>query len=105
MSKTVTVNLRDLKALVKLLFACSVESSAQRMIRKKQPKDREAVVKQYLEALVEMMPAAREKQRTYFHELLSSLRSGSDVPLALANFVAREAKSSAGTRTKVRRSQ
>jgi hypothetical protein len=103
MSKTVVVGLKDLRWLVKLLLAYSIESRAQGLVRKEQSKEYAESVRLYLAEVRKMVPSAREQQSKHFDELLSSLRSGSDVRLALANFVAREAKSPSGTGAKVRR--
>jgi hypothetical protein len=100
--KDVTIPLKDLRALVKLLFDSSVESNAQRLVRKKQPSEKKPVVNQYLLAVVEMMPDAKKRQKIRFAELLASLRSGQDVPASLTSFLSRETTSSTGTQTKVR---
>ena len=102
MGKEVTIPLKDLRELVKLLLVCSIESRAQRLVRKKQPKEKTPVVRQYLLAVAEMIPDARKYQKARFSELLSSLRSGQDVPPALASFLAHEAKSPSGTGTRAR---
>ncbi len=102
MGKEVTIPLKDLRTLVKLLFLYSVDNRAQRLVRKKQPEEKAPIVKQYLLAVAEMMPAARKRQRARYGELLASLRSGQDVPLVLATFLAREAKTSADAETKAR---
>jgi hypothetical protein len=103
MGKEVTIPLKDLRSLVKLLYGCSVGIQAQRLVRRKQPKAKDAIVKQYLLAVAEMVPDAKKREKARFGELLASLRSGQDVPVALASFLIREDTKSSGSRTKVRR--
>jgi len=103
MGKEVAIPLKDLRSLVKLLYLSSISIRAQRLVRTKQPKDRAAIVKQYLSAVAEMVPDAKRREKVRFGELLASLRSGQDAPAALANFLVREGIDSSETQTRVRR--
>ena len=103
MPQTVTINLEDLRKLVKLLFTCSIQRRAQRTLRAKQVKFNKAVVRAYLEAVLSELPDARKSVRTDYRELFAALKDGSDVRRALANFVVHEAKSSTASDTKARR--
>jgi len=100
--KEVTIPLKDLRTLVKLFYGCSVSLQAQRLVRKKQPKAKHAIVQQYLSAVAAMVPSAEEREKVHFGELLASLRSGQDVPASLANFLSRAAKSPTPSQTKAR---
>jgi hypothetical protein len=103
MPKDVTVSLKDLRFLVKLAWALSVESHAQKALRVHQISKNPRVVKEYVAAVRAALPEAKKQETKRYDELLKSLKSGENVRQSLANFATREAKSPDASGTKVRR--
>jgi hypothetical protein len=93
MPKNVTVNLEDLRFLVKLAWALSVESRAQKALRIHQISKNRKVVEKYVAAYRLAVPDARKQAREIYGDLLKSLKSGENVPQTLSSFVVRAAKS------------
>jgi hypothetical protein len=99
MPTQVTVDLQDLKLLVKLLLACSIESRAQRAVRISQSAKHKDAVRRYVQAVNAAVPEARKDQKARYRDLLNSLKTGDNVRQSLATFVAHEAKSSTASDT------
>ena len=95
MEELVTVRLTDLRSVVNLLYAFSVESYVQRLVRKRQPQEKRQIVTQYLSAVAALVPEAEAYREELFRDLLSGLQSGQSVQEHLTAFVLRAGKPSA----------
>jgi hypothetical protein len=95
MEKLVTVRMSDLRSAINLLYVFSVESYAQRLLRKRQPNEKHPVVAQYLAAVAALVPEAEAYRKESFRDLLASLQSGQHVQQNLAAFVLQAKKPSA----------
>jgi outer membrane PBP1 activator LpoA protein len=95
MEELVTVRLADLRSVINLLYVFSVESYAQRLLRKRQPSKKQQIVTQYLAAIAALVPEAKEHREEWFRELLASLKSGQNVQEHLLAFVLQAEKPSA----------
>jgi len=58
-------------------------------LRKRQPREKQQVVAQYLAALATLVPEAEGHREDLFGDLLASLKSGQNVQQHLADFVLR----------------
>jgi hypothetical protein len=102
MSVEVTVELEDLRRLVKKMCALSIECRAQQALRVYQIPTNRKVVAEYVAAYRLAVPEARKQERALYGDFLKSLKSGNNVRQTLSSFVARVATSQGATDKKVR---
>lgn len=93
MPTELSVDLHDLRILVKSLVTNSVESRAHRLLRQNQSLTNRDVAKQYFAAYKAALPQARKDLKPQYRELLNSLRTGNNIRQTLARFAAREVQS------------
>jgi hypothetical protein len=97
--KDVTVSLKDLRALARIMVAYSIESRAHALIRKSQTPTNKPAVDRYMAALRVVIPRAKQERLAQFGDLLEGLKSEDSARRALATFVDREARSKGASGT------
>ena len=94
MPKEVTISLKDLRKLVRVMVAYSIESRAHALLRKTYSPQNKPAVERYMTELRAAIPQAKKQRLAQFHYLLVAVKTGENLPLALATFADHEAKSS-----------
>jgi hypothetical protein len=93
----VTVEAKDLEALVQLLLEREVQVRSYKQIFLLGAPGNPVAAENYRVAVEKEHSKSFDMVRPRFQALLNALRSGNNVPQALGNFLARGAKSSAGS--------
>jgi hypothetical protein len=93
MPKEVTVDLKDLRFLVKIMLGFSIESRAHKLLRQSQIPKNKAAVNRYMAALRVAIPQAKMEREKQFRDLLDAVKTGDNLRHTLATFAARVAKS------------